>query len=125
MTTRRHYDTDGSCQRDTETMPERSLAGDVLPGSVSWWRALFPPAQWLPAYQAQWLPRDLIAGVTLAAYAAPVAMAYASLAGLPPQSGIYCYLLGGVLYALFGTSRQLAIGPTSAISLLVRLTLAG
>jgi MFS superfamily sulfate permease-like transporter len=101
------------------------MAGDGLPGPVSGWRALFPPAQWLPTYQTQWLPRDLIAGVTLAAYAVPVAMAYASLAGLPPQSGIYCYLLGGVLYALFGTSRQLAIGPTSAISLLVGVTVAG
>ena len=88
----------------------------MLPGPVRWWRTLFPPAQWLPAYQAQWLSRDLIAGVTLAAYAVPVAMAYASLAGLPPQSGIYGYLLGGVLYAVCGTSRQLAIGPTSAIS---------
>src|SRR6516162_4173483 len=106
-------------------MAECSMAGGVLPCPVSWWRTLFAPAQWLPAYRAQWLPRDLIAGVTLAAYAVPVAMAYASLAGLPPQSGIYCYLLGGVCYALFGTSRQLAIGPTSAISLLVGVTVAG
>src|SRR5262249_26879008 len=51
--------------------------------------------------------------------------AYASLAGLPPEAGIYGYLAGGVAYALFGTSRQLAIGPTSAISLLVGSTLAG
>jgi sulfate permease, SulP family len=125
MTTRRRCRADGSCQKGTETMAENSIAGNVLPGSVSRWRALFPPAQWLPAYQVQWLPRDLIAGVTLAAYAVPVAMAYASLAGLPPQHGIYCYLLGGVFYALFGTSRQLAIGPTSAISLLVGVTVAG
>src|SRR5262245_6922851 len=52
-------------------------------------------------------------------------MAYASLAGLPPQHGIYCYLIGGLIYALFGSSRQLAIGPTSAISLLVGTTVAG
>jgi MFS superfamily sulfate permease-like transporter len=58
-------------------MTERSVAGEVLPGPVSRWRGLFPPAQWLPAYQAPWLPRDLIAGVTLAAYAVPVSMAYA------------------------------------------------
>ena len=96
-------------------MAERSTAEDVLPAPVRWWHTLFPPAQWLPTYQAQWLPRDLLAGITLAAYAVPVAMAYASLAGLPPQSGIYGYLLGGLLYALFGTSKQLAIGPTSAI----------
>jgi high affinity sulfate transporter 1 len=52
-------------------------------------------------------------------------MAYASLAGLPPHYGIYCYLLGGLFYAVFGTSRQLAIGPTSAIALLVGATVAG
>jgi high affinity sulfate transporter 1 len=67
----------------------------------------------------------MVAGVTLAAYAIPVAMAYASLAGLPPQTGIYCYLVGGLFYALFGTSRQLAIGPTSAMSMLVGTTVAG
>jgi SulP family sulfate permease len=48
-----------------------------------------------------------------------------SLAGLPPQYGIYCYLVGGLFYALFGSSRQLAIGPTSAISMLVGVTIAG
>jgi high affinity sulfate transporter 1 len=84
-----------------------------------------PPAQWLPGYQSRWLKFDVIAGITLAAYAVPVAMAYASLAGLPPHYGIYCYLLGGVFYAVFGTSRQLAIGPTSAIALLVGTTVAG
>jgi len=75
--------------------------------------------QWLPGYQAQWLKADIMAGITLAAYAIPVSMAYASLAGLPPHHGIYGYLLGGLCYAAFGTSRQLAIGPTSAIALLV------
>src|SRR4249920_1874794 len=92
---------------------------------VRGWRAAFPLAQWLAGYRAQWLPRDAIAGVTLAAYGIPVSLAYASLAGLPPQYGIYCYLVGGLFYALFGSSRQLAIGPTSAISLLVGVTVAG
>lgn len=92
---------------------------------ASGWRAIFPPAQWLPAYRPQWLAGDAEAGVTRAAYAIPVALAYASLAGLPAQNGIYCYLVGGVAYALFGTSRQLAVGPTSAISMLVGVTVAG
>ena len=92
---------------------------------VRGWRAAFPPAQWLAAYRPQWLPHDAIAGVTLAAYGIPVSLAYASLAGLPPQYGIYCYLVGGLFYALFGSSRQLAIGPTSAISMLVGVTVAG
>ncbi|HSV21832.1 MAG TPA: SulP family inorganic anion transporter, partial [Xanthobacteraceae bacterium] len=62
---------------------------------------------------------DVVAGVTLAAYAIPVSLAYAGLAGLPPHVGVYGYLLGGLGYALFGSSRQLAIGPTSAISLMI------
>ena len=94
-------------------------------GRTAWWFAVFPPAQWLPAYRAEWIRGDAIAGVTLAAYAIPVSLAYATLAGLPPHHGIFCYLLGGLFYALFGTSRQLAVGPTSAISLLVGTTVAG
>jgi high affinity sulfate transporter 1 len=88
------------------------------------WRSVFPPWQWLPAYESHWLRPDLVAGVTLAAYAIPVSMAYAALAGLPPHHGIYGYLFGGLCYAAFGTSRQLAIGPTSAIALLVGVTVA-
>lgn len=81
-----------------------------------WW---FPPARWLVEYSLAWLPRDIVAGITLAAYAIPVSLAYAGLAGLPPQAGIYGYLLGGLGYALLGSSRQLAIGPTSAIALMI------
>jgi high affinity sulfate transporter 1 len=83
------------------------------------WLSYFPPARWLTEYRAAWLPSDAVAGVTLAAYAIPVSLAYAGLAGLPPQVGIYGYLLGGLGYVLLGSSRQLAIGPTSAISLMV------
>src|SRR3974390_727744 len=81
-----------------------------------WW---FPPVRWIADYRAAWLTGDIIAGVTLAAYAIPVSLAYSSLAGLPPQVGVYGYLLGGLGYALFGSSRQLAVGPTSAISLMI------
>ena len=78
-----------------------------------------PPASWLAGYRVVWLRGDVVAGVTLAAYAIPVSLAYAGLAGLPPQVGVYGYLLGGLGYALLGSSRQLAIGPTSAISLMI------
>jgi high affinity sulfate transporter 1 len=88
------------------------------------WRAFFPPAQWLAGYESKWLGPDILAGFTLAAYAIPVSLAYAALAGLPPQMGLYCYLVGGLGYALFGSSRHLAIGPTSAISLVLGVTLA-
>ena len=85
---------------------------------------LLPIAGWLPQYRPAWLRFDLVAGVTLAAYAVPVSLAYAGLAGLPPQTGLYCYLLAGLGYAVFGSSRHLAVGPTSAISLLLGVTLA-
>src|SRR6187397_3709941 len=83
------------------------------------WKQIFPPLTWLAEYESSWLRHDAIAGVTLAAYAIPVSLAYAGLAGLPPQVGIYGYMLGGLGYALLGSSRQLAIGPTSAISLMI------
>src|SRR3954462_11725174 len=81
-----------------------------------WW---FPPARWLAEYHPSWLAGDLVAGLTLAAYAIPVSLAYAGLAGLPPQIGIYGYMLGGLGYALLGSSRQLAIRATSAIALMI------
>jgi high affinity sulfate transporter 1 len=83
------------------------------------WTRIFPPLTWLAEYKPSWLRHDAIAGVTLAAYAIPVSLAYAGLAGLPPQVGIYGYMLGGIGYALLGSSRQLAVGPTSAISLMI------
>src|SRR5262245_57642464 len=101
---------------DTRTPPP-----EVPPHAAHAW----PLLQWLPAYRLAWLRGDLVAGATLAAYAIPVSLAYASLAGLPPQYGAYCYLAGGLAYALFGSSRQLAVGPTSAISILVGASIAG
>jgi high affinity sulfate transporter 1 len=87
-------------------------------------RQIVPVIGWLPAYKASSLRWDILAGVTLAFFVIPVSMAYATLAGLPPQTGIYCYLFAGLLYFLFGSSRHLAIGPTSAISLVVGTSLA-
>ena len=86
------------------------------------WLSYLPPTQWLADYHASYLPSDVVAGITLAAYAIPVSLAYATLAGLQPQVGIYGYLLGGLGYALLGSSRQLAVGPTSAISLMIAST---
>jgi high affinity sulfate transporter 1 len=93
----------------------------LLGGRAAWMR-LFPPLHWLSDYQWAWLPRDAGAGITLAAYAIPVSLAYAALAGLPPEVGVYGYMLGGIGYALLGSSRQLAVGPTSAISLMIAST---
>ena len=82
-------------------------------------------APWLGTYRAEFLPFDLLAGLTLAAYAIPVSLAYSSLAGLPSELGLYCYLAGGVAFALLGTSRVVAFGPTSSIAILLGSTLGG
>jgi sulfate permease, SulP family len=103
------------------TRPFRKQGARMKDSATSRYGAIWrvPPARWLAEYRASWLRGDIIAGVTLAAYAIPVSLAYAGLAGLPPQVGVYGYLLGGLGYALLGSSRQLAIGPTSAISLMI------
>lgn len=87
-------------------------------------KKIFPILTWLPNYTTSLFKKDLVAGITLSAYAIPVSLAYASLAGLPPQYGIYGYLIGGLFYAIFGSSKQMAIGPTSAISILVGTAIA-
>ena len=63
--------------------------------------------QWLRDRTGSSLRLDVVAGLSLAAFAIPESLAYASLAELPPISGLYCYLVAGIAYAIFGTSRQL------------------
>ena len=76
-------------------------------------------APWLRVYRAADLGPDIVAGLSLAAFVIPESLAYATLAGLQPVAGLYCYLVAGLAYALFGTCRQLAVGPTSALALAV------
>lgn len=80
---------------------------------------MIPAARWLRSYEPQWFRADLAAGVTLAAYLLPAALGDASLAGLPPQAGLYACLFGGLVFWLFCSSRQTSITVTSAISLLI------
>jgi sulfate permease, SulP family len=83
------------------------------------WSSVIPIGQWARGYDRAWLRPDVIAGVTLAAFTIPEAMAYAGLAGLPPQAGLYAALIAPIAYLIFGTSRQLSLGPTSALSIMV------
>src|SRR6476661_1383664 len=78
---------------------------------------------WLASYDGTVLRSDVVAGVTLAAYVLPAAIGDASLAGLPPQAGLYACLFGGLVFWLFCSSRVTAISVTSAISLLIGATL--
>ncbi len=82
-----------------------------------------PCLSWLRGYQVESLQEDVVAGTTLAAYLIPLGIAYASLAGLPPQSGLYSCIFAGFGFAFFCASRHTAIAVTSAISLLLATTL--
>src|SRR5262249_11267626 len=73
----------------------------------------------LPAYSLAYLRRDVIAGLTVATVAVPQAMAYALIAGIQPQYGLYTAIVMIALGSLFGSSRYLMNGPTNAISLVV------
>jgi len=83
-----------------------------------------PIVAWLPRYESGWLRFDLLAGLTAAAVVIPQAMAYASIAGLPVQAGLYTALTPMLIYALLGTSRRLSVSSTSTISGLVATELA-
>src|SRR5215475_10099610 len=104
-------------------MEDSSSSNGLLSRFINW-RSLLPIAAWLPKYEKKFLTFDLVAGITLASFVLPESMAYATLAGLPVQEGIYCCLAGGLLFALFTTAKQVAVGPTSAISLMVGTTIA-
>ena len=82
---------------------------------------LFVPS-WLKSYDTRDLPADLVAGLIVAVMLVPQGMAYALLAGLPPVTGLYASAVPLIVYALFGSSRHLAVGPVAIVSL---LTLSG
>ncbi len=88
------------------------------PGHASGWRRVVPIAAWLASYEKGNLAVDLIAALTVWALVVPEAMAYASLAGMPPETGLYAALVAPLAYAIFGTSRQLNVGPSSTVAVL-------
>jgi sulfate permease, SulP family len=86
---------------------------------VSRLKTAIPVLGWLPSYQTAWLAADVIAGLTLWGLVVPEAMAYAGIAGLPPQAGLYTLLASLLVYALLGTSRHLVVQATSATAALI------
>jgi len=75
-----------------------------------------PIVGWLRGYDRSWLRGDLIAGVTVAALIVPKNMGYAGIAGIPLQNGLYAAAAGAILYAVFGTCRQISMGPSSGLA---------
>ena len=78
--------------------------------------ATLPIAGWIRSYQREWLRPDLIAGVVVAALIVPKNLGYAGIAGIPLQNGLYAAAAGAILYAIFGTCRQISMGPSSGLA---------
>ena len=93
-------------------------------GHVPQWRHLVPGVVALLGYRRSWLRGDVLAGVTVAAYLVPQVMAYAGVAGLPPVAGLWAILPAIALYALFGSSRLLSVGPESTTALMTATVVA-
>jgi len=82
-------------------------------------KKVLPILEWLPNYNLSYFKGDVIAGITVGIVLIPQGIAYALIAGLPPIYGLYCALMPQVMYAIFGSSRQVAIGPVAMDSLIV------
>ena len=85
---------------------------------------LFPGLASLLRYDRSWLPNDLLAGISVAAVAVPIAIAYSQIANVPPVNGLYANILPLVAYAIFGTSRQLILAPDAATCAVVATVVA-
>ncbi|KAF4581163.1 sulfate permease [Ophiocordyceps camponoti-floridani] len=95
---------------------------DQLPspdGVRCYFTSLFPFLGWVPHYNVQWLAGDVVSGLTIGAIIVPQGMAYASLAKLDPQFGLYSSFFGVVIYWIFGTSKDISIGNVAVLSSIV------
>lgn len=79
--------------------------------TIAYLYALFPFLDWLPRYNWIWFTGDFIAGVTIGAVVVPQGMAYAALAKLPPQFGLYSSFVGVLIYFFFATSKEYVFNP--------------
>ncbi|KAF7004306.1 hypothetical protein CFC21_019531 [Triticum aestivum] len=100
--------------------PFRSFKGQPLRAQwVMAARYLFPVLEWLPGYSLSLFKSDLVAGLTIASLAIPQGISYAKLANLPPIIGLYSSFVPPLVYAVLGSSRDLAVGPVSIASLIM------
>ncbi|KAG0650872.1 Sulfate permease II [Hyphodiscus hymeniophilus] len=105
---------------EEEPRTEEWIVG-MLPNGhdvVHYFRSLFPFLNWIGRYNLQWFIGDLVAGITIGAVVVPQGMAYAVLADLPPQYGLYTSFMGVLVYWFFATSKDITIGPVAVASTL-------
>eukprot|EP01083_Nonionella_stella_P202650 740185_1 len=80
---------------------------------------ILPITKWLCKYNCEWFKKDFIAGITVAILLVPQSLAYAQLAGLPPEWGLYASIIPLIIYTLLGTSTQVSIGPVAPTAIMV------
>lgn len=103
--------------------PEPTVLGwlkDQVPtkqGAIEYIVDTFPCSKWICNYNLQWLMGDVVSGITVGAVVIPQGMAYAKLAQLPVQYGLYTSFIGGLAYWIFGTSKDITIGPVAVASI--------
>ncbi|CAH0579521.1 unnamed protein product [Chrysodeixis includens] len=112
-----------------EDDPRRPLLGNVKHSrlrrtasrlcSMESWKRRLPITIWLPKYSFEYLLRDAIAGITVGLTSIPQGIAYAMVAGLPPQVGLYSSIFPGLMYMLFGSCKDVTVGPTAILSALL------
>jgi sodium-independent sulfate anion transporter 11 len=88
--------------------------------SLDTFKSFFPFFKWLPTYGKEHIVGDVTAGLTVALTVIPQSLAYANLAGLPVQYGLYSSFMGVFIYCFLGTSKDVTLGPTAIMSLIVR-----
>ncbi|EFY89811.1 sulfate permease [Metarhizium acridum CQMa 102] len=95
-----------------DQVPTRQEVGEYA-------KSLFPCLSWIGHYNLQWFAGDVVAGITIGAVVVPQGMAYALLANLEPQFGLYSSFMGVITYWIFGTSKDISIGPVAVLSTVV------
>ncbi|KAI8811680.1 sulfate transporter family-domain-containing protein [Cladochytrium replicatum] len=120
---------DSSRIRNGAHQPKPARRDDILQSKKGKFTALavlkriLPFLAWLPKYQISWLRGDIIAGLTTAVLAIPQSMAYATVVGVSPVFGLYAASVPPIVYAIFGTSPQLAIAPVAVQCIILRSVL--
>ena len=100
----------------------RGMPGRAMNDKSSRLDRFVPILSWMPQYEKRWLRPDLLAGLTVWALLIPEAMAYAKLAGMPAETGLYAGIGAIVGYAIFGSSRHLSVGPNMVVAIMSAAT---